>query len=151
MSKRVAGAPVEFAAWAGFFGRAAGSLKYLRASPCFCGPDFHFYCYYLFYQAEIHEKEEAEGREWSTSFLPLARAASYLSFQESVSSFASLKTWQVGIALGINFFFFTPSVSADFIRNYWSVVCEGTLCSETKPRDHPYRLSVTEVGVPSLP
>lgn len=37
------------------------------------------------------------------------------------SRFASLKTWQVAIALGINFFFFffTYSASADFIRNCW--------------------------------
>lgn len=74
---------MEFAAWDEFVGRATESLKYLGAGPCFCGSDFHFYCYYLFYRAEIHEEDEAEGRERSTSFLPLACAASYLSFQRA--------------------------------------------------------------------
>lgn len=87
MPKRVVGAPAEFAAWAEFLGRATGSLKYPSADPCFCSPDFYLDSCYLLYQAEINEKEEAEGREWSILFLPLAHAASYPNFQRATQDF----------------------------------------------------------------
>lgn len=105
-----------------FVGKASGSLKYLWAGPCFCSPNFLFYFKYIFCQAEIRVKEETEGRESSTYFLPLTHASRCLSFHRA-SQALPLKTRWVAIALGIIFFSLPPSVSADFVRNSVGVWC----------------------------
>lgn len=75
----------------------------VSTSRCFCRPNIHFHCCSLFYQAERHEKEGAEGRE--QSIFPLGLCSELREFPESLPSFASLKTWSVAIALGIYFLF----------------------------------------------
>lgn len=76
---------------------------------------------------------------------PLGSSSELPELAEIHSRFASLKTWQVAIALGINFFspFALSASSADFIRSCWSGGRGNTLCNEIKPRNHPYFLSVT--------
>lgn len=56
------------------------------------------------YQAEIHEKEEAGGREGEYLVSPSGLCSELPEFPESHSKSDSLKNWQVAIALGINFF-----------------------------------------------